>query len=51
MRLPDDDAFFRVPRTPFHTSEGTVDLPILYYDVTNVVGIFRAPLAATTQLL
>lgn len=51
MRLHDDHAFFRVARTPFHTSEGTVDLPILYYDVTNVVALFTAPRSEVAALL
>jgi len=36
------DRFFRVPRTVQRTSQGLVDLPILYYDVRNVVAIFEA---------
>lgn len=36
--------FFSVPRTTHGTSQGLVDLPILYYDVTTVVAFFNAPI-------
>lgn len=45
------DRFFDVPRTVARTSEGLVDLPILYYDVTNVVALFRADLRGVEELL
>lgn len=43
--------FFSVPRTTFKTSQGLVDLPILYFDVTTVVAFFNAPLAGVEALL
>lgn len=35
-----DDPFFQVPRTEFRTREGTVELPILYYDATALYAFF-----------
>lgn len=49
MRL--DDRFFEVPRASRQTSEGPVDLPILYYDVTNVIALFDAPLGGVRAVL
>jgi hypothetical protein len=46
-----DDRFFRGPRTTRVTSEGPVELPILYYDTSNVVAIFRASRAGALKLL
>ena len=43
--LPDllhNDPFFQVPRQRVSTSEGPVDLPILYYDTTAVNAFFLA---------
>lgn len=51
MPLTDRQKFFRVPRTPHATSEGSVELPILYYDVTNVVALFLADRAGASELL
>ncbi len=51
MRDGRDDRFFRVPRIPRQTSEGVVELPILYYEVSNLVAVFDAPLEATAKLL
>ncbi len=51
MTLPDGHAFFRVPVAPYPTSVGEVTLPIRYYEVTSVLGLFRAPLAAVAELL
>lgn len=45
------DRFFGVARTKRTTSEGPVDLPILYYDASNVVAIFRASRAGAVRLL
>lgn len=45
------DAFFRVPRTTRETSGGPVELPILYYDASNVVAVFRASRAGAERLL
>ncbi len=35
------DPFFQYPRTTFPTSEGDVELPILYYDDSHVMALFR----------
>ncbi|HEY6561702.1 MAG TPA: acetoacetate decarboxylase family protein [Polyangiaceae bacterium] len=51
MMDPNRDAFFRVPRTLHHTHAGLVDLPILYYDATNVIALFEAELSGATSLL
>ncbi len=48
---PDKSRFFRVPRTSHDTSEGPVELPILYYDVTNVVALFQADRAGAEAVL
>jgi len=40
MPVATDDAFFDVPRNTFSTSQGEVELPILYYDVSLVQGLF-----------
>lgn len=45
------EKFFEVPRTPHATSEGIVELPILYYDASNVVAIFAVRPAAAEALL
>lgn len=46
-----EDRFFQVPRTVQRTSEGLVDLPILYYDVSNVVALFEADLEGVREVL
>jgi hypothetical protein len=43
--------FFRVPRVTRATSAGPVELPILYFDVRNVVALFDAPLGPARDLL
>ncbi|WP_051460203.1 acetoacetate decarboxylase family protein [Pseudogulbenkiania sp. MAI-1] len=35
------DMFFQYPRTPLMTSEGGVDMPILYYDNSVLMAMFR----------
>jgi alkylation response protein AidB-like acyl-CoA dehydrogenase len=45
------DAFFDVPRTTHTTSQGPVELPILYRDVTTVVPLFTVARAAAVELL
>lgn len=40
------DPFFEVPRTRWSCSRGEVDMPVLYYDGTNVMCLFTAPRAA-----
>jgi hypothetical protein len=46
-----DDAFFAVPRTTHATSQGPVELPILYRDVTTVVPIFTVRHADAAAVL
>ena len=36
-----DDPFFQVPLANVPTSEGDVALPILYYDCSNFIALFR----------
>ncbi|MDO8654318.1 MAG: acetoacetate decarboxylase family protein [Undibacterium sp.] len=36
-----NDLFFQYPRTPIPTSEGTVGMPILYYDNSVMMALFR----------
>ncbi|CBL44397.1 conserved hypothetical protein [gamma proteobacterium HdN1] len=43
--------FFQVPRTGVSTSEGDVDLPILYYDATAVYAFFLVNTANVDRLL
>lgn len=50
-RLPKDDPFFRVPTTIRPTSEGPVELPIRYWDVTAIVAVFAAPRAGAEAIL
>ncbi|MCC6555653.1 MAG: acetoacetate decarboxylase family protein [Polyangiaceae bacterium] len=45
------EAFFNVPRTVRETSEGPVELPILYRDVTNVLALFLAPREGAEEVL
>lgn len=45
------DRFFQVPRTLHRTSAGLVDLPILYFDASNVVSLFEASLEGARHLL
>jgi hypothetical protein len=51
MNVRHDDRFFRGPRTTRTTSQGPVDLPIFYYDTSNVVAVFGASRAAAEKLL
>lgn len=37
------NAFFHVEQTPWFCSEGEVDMPILYYDASNIMALFLAP--------
>jgi hypothetical protein len=46
-----DDRFFDVPRTARLTTIGRVELPILYYEASNVVALFRASRAGAERLL
>lgn len=45
------DTFFDVPRTVHPTSQGPVELPILYRDVTTVVPLFTVARARAAALL
>jgi hypothetical protein len=45
------DPFFAVPRATRVTSQGPVELPILYHDATNVVALFAVDAARARQLL
>ena len=45
------DPFFAVPRTSTTTSEGEVELPILYFDTSNTMAFFTAPVDAVSALL
>lgn len=36
------DPFFQYPRETRKTSQGDVDFPVYYYDVTNLIAVFRA---------
>ncbi len=51
MRRTDTSRFFRVPHTLHQTSEGAVELPISYYDVTNVVAMFWGDRAGAERIL
>lgn len=46
-----DTPFFQVPRTSAETSQGPVELPILYGDVQVAYTFFRADTAAVTPLM
>lgn len=52
-RLPvaHDDPFFLVPRHPVRTSEGAVELPILYYDTSALFAFFMVDRARVEGLL
>jgi len=45
------DPFFQYPLTPFETSEGEVDLPILYYDNSNFLAMWKVDYAKAEALL
>lgn len=45
------DTFFEVPRTVHRTSAGLVDLPILYYDASNLIALFDADRGGAEALL
>ena len=46
-----NDSFFDVERTIHRTSAGLVELPILYYDASNVLALFDADRRGAEQLL
>ena len=35
------DLFFRVPVASVSTSEGSADVPVLYYEASNLTALFR----------
>ncbi len=45
------DSFFRVPRVTAHTSEGRVELPIIYRDATATTAVFAVEPDAARRLL
>lgn len=45
------DTFFQYPLTPFETSEGKIDLPILYYDNSNFLALYEVELEKAAPLL
>ena len=45
------DPFFQYPLTPFETSEGKIDLPILYYDNSNFLALYEVELEKAAPLL
>lgn len=45
------DPFFQYPRTPVKTSQGIVEMPILYYDNSQWMFLFRADLAAAKAMV
>lgn len=46
-----NDVFFNLPHSANHTSQGQVDLPIFYFDVSNTIAFFLADKQAVTRLL
>lgn len=51
MRQAEDSRFFRVPHTAYATSAGAVELPIAYYDVTNIVAMFWGDRAGAERII
>jgi hypothetical protein len=51
MKCAKSSRFFRVPRSTHATSQGLVDLPILYFDTSMVGAFFDAPLGGAEALL
>jgi len=45
------DPFFQYPLAPFETSEGKIDLPILYYDNSNFLALYEVNLEKVAPLL
>lgn len=46
-----NDPFFQVPQTVFNTSEGKVNLPILYFDASALYAFFLVKKAKVNELL
>lgn len=51
MKLPHNDIFFQFPRHTVPTSQGDVTMPILYYDASQWLFIFKTDKARVQQLL
>lgn len=51
MRNVKNDPFFNVPKTQVTTSEGNVDLPVLYYDVSYVCAYFLCDREPVEEIL
>lgn len=49
--MSEHSAFFRVQRTPTPTREGPVELPITYYDSSELVALFEADAAVVRRKL
>ncbi|HTN33266.1 MAG TPA: acetoacetate decarboxylase family protein [Marinobacter sp.] len=45
------DPFFQYPLTPFETREGTINLPILYYDNSNFLALYEVDLDKAQTVL
>lgn len=45
------DPFFQYPLTPFSSSEGNVDLPILYFDNSNFMALFEVEFETANSFL
>lgn len=45
------DPFFQYPLTPFQSSEGNIDLPILYFDNSNFMALFNVEFDAANAFL
>ena len=51
MNTWDQDPFFQYPISAAATSEGKVDLPILYYDNSNLIAMFWVDYQAAQTML
>jgi hypothetical protein len=51
METWDNDPFFQYPKTAVSTSEGNVTLPILYYENSNMIAIFRVDYNAAQAMV
>jgi len=46
-----NDPFFQFPRVSRKTSKGKVDFPIYYYDVSNLIAVFKADVKCVESIL
>lgn len=51
MTIWQKDPFFQYPLTQFESSEGVVDLPILYFKNANVMAMFEVDLSTANRLV